>query len=322
MKLIIQIPCFNAEKTLPETYADLPRKIEGIDTIEYLIIDDGSSDKTIEVAQKLGIHHIVRHKHNKGLARAFASGLEACLQEGADIIVNTDGDNQYAGADIPKLVGPILKSEADIVVGDRQTHKIKHFSPLKRLLQRVGSGVVRRLSGTQVPDTVSGFRAFSREAAMRLNIVSNFSYTTETIIQAGMKQMTIASVPVNTNPQTRKSRLFKSMRSFIQAQMTTIIRMYAMFKPLRVFFFTGIIFLAAGAAPILRFLYFYFTSSGDGHIQSLVLGAALLVIGMFTMLIALLADLIGRNRQLTEDVLERVRKIDSQLGTITKDAKK
>ena len=310
MKLIIQIPCFNEEKTLPETFADLPRKIDGIDTIEYLIIDDGSSDNTIEVAQKLGIDHIVRHKHNKGLARAFASGMEASLRAGADIIVNTDGDNQYAGADIAKLVEPIINAEADIVVGDRETHKIKHFSPLKRLLQRVGSGVVRRLSGTRVPDTVSGFRAFSRDAAMRLNIVSNFSYTTETIIQAGMKQMTIASVPVGTNPQTRKSRLFKSMRSFIQAQMTTIIRMYAMFKPLRVFFFTGIVFLLGGLMPIVRFLYFYFTVGGGGHVQSLVLGAALLVIGVFTLLMALLADLIGRNRQLTEEVLERVKRLE------------
>ncbi len=310
MKLIIQIPCFNEEKTLPETFADLPRKIDGIDTIEYLIIDDGSSDNTIEVAEKLGIHHIIRHKHNKGLARAFASGMEASLRAGADIIVNTDGDNQYAGADIAKLVEPIINAEADIVVGDRETHKIKHFSPLKRLLQRVGSGVVRRLSGTRVPDTVSGFRAFSRDAAMRLNIVSNFSYTTETIIQAGMKQMTIASVPVGTNPQTRKSRLFKSMRSFIQAQMTTIIRMYAMFKPLRVFFFTGIVFLLVGLMPIVRFLYFYFTVGGGGHVQSLVLGAALLVIGVFTLLMALLADLIGRNRQLTEEVLERVKRLE------------
>lgn len=310
MKLIIQIPCFNEEETLPETFADLPKKLDGIDEIEYLIIDDGSSDKTIEIAQKLGIHHIVRHKHNKGLARAFASGLEACLNHGADIIVNTDGDNQYAGGDIAKLVAPIVAAEADIVVGDRETHKIKHFSPLKRLLQRVGSGVVRRLSGTSVPDTVSGFRAFSRDAAMRLNIVSNFSYTTETIIQAGMKHMTIASVPVGTNPQTRKSRLFKSMRSFIQAQMTTIIRMYAMFKPLRVFFFTGIVFLLIGLIPVIRFLYFYFTTGGGGHVQSLVLGAALLVIGVFTLLMALLADLIGRNRQLTEEVLERIKRLE------------
>ncbi len=310
MKLIIQIPCFNEEETLPLTVADFPTHIEGVDIIEYLIIDDGSSDKTIDVAQQIGVHHIIRHKHNKGLARSFADGIEACLDFGADIIVNTDGDNQYCGHDIVKLVEPILRNEADIVIGDRQTSKINHFSLFKKLLQRLGSGVVRHLSKTNVPDAVSGFRAFSRDAAMKLNIVSSFSYTIETVIQAGMKQMTVASVPVRTNEKTRESRLFKSISSFVQAQVTTIIRMYAMFKPLRVFFFIGFTFGAIGLAPIIRFFYFYVNGAGDGHIQSLVIGAAFLVVGLFTLLIALLADLIGRNRQLTEEILERVKRME------------
>lgn len=312
MKLIIQIPCYNEEQTLPQTVADLPREIKGIKTIEFLIIDDGSSDKTQEVARKCGVHHIVSNKHNKGLARTFATGIEASLKLGADIIVNTDGDNQYCGADICKLVEPIITGTADIVVGDRQTHKIAHFSLFKRLLQRLGSSVVRRLSGTTVPDAVSGFRAFSRDAAMRLNIVSSFSYTIETIIQSGMKQMTIASVPVRVNAKTRDSRLFKSMGSFIQAQLSTMVRMYAMFKPLRVFLFIGLVFSLIGVAPIFRFLYFYMIGEGSGHIQSLVLGGAFLVIGVFTLLIALLADLIGRNRQLTEEVLERVKRLEHE----------
>ena len=310
MKLIIQIPCFNEEETLPQTVADFPTHIDGIDTIEYLVIDDGSSDMTIDVARQIGVHHIISHKHNKGLARSFADGIEACLDHGADIIVNTDGDNQYCGQDIVKLVEPILRGQADIVVGDRQTNKIKHFSAFKKLLQRLGSGIVRHLSATTVPDAVSGFRAFSRDAAMKLNIVSSFSYTIETIIQAGMKQMTVTSVPVRTNDKTRESRLFKSIRSFVQAQVTTIIRMYAMFKPLRVFFYTGFTFGIIGIAPIVRFLYFYFNGAGDGHIQSLVIGTAFLIVGLFTLLIALLADLIGRNRQLTEEVLERVKRIE------------
>lgn len=310
MKLIIQMPCLNEEDTLTQTVADLPKNLPGIDVIELLIIDDGSTDRTVDVAREIGVHHIVSNKSNLGLARSFAVGLEACLQRGADIIVNTDGDNQYAGADVAALVAPIVEGRADVVVGDRQTDTINHFSPLKKLLQKLGSGVVRRLSGTKVPDAVSGFRAFSREAALKTNIVSSFSYTIETVIQAGMKHMTVVSVPVGTNPKTRDSRLFKSVWSFIQAQLATMLRMYAMFKPLRVFFFAGIIFFLIGAAPIIRFLYFYFQGDGTGHLQSLILGAAFFVIGVFTMLIALLADLIGRNRQLTEEVLERVRRLE------------
>ncbi|MBV1901046.1 MAG: hypothetical protein KUG56_05180 [Kordiimonadaceae bacterium] len=219
-------------------------------------------------------------------------------------------DSQYCGADIAALVKPIVDGQADLVVGDRQTHTVAHFSPFKKLLQRLGSGVVRRLSATDVPDAVSGFRAFSRDAALRLNIVSSFSYTIETIIQAGMKQMTIVSVPVRTNEKTRESRLFKSMGSFIQAQLTTMVRMYTMFKPLRVFFYIGFMFSLTGLAPIVRFLYYYWQGDGSGHIQSLVIGGAFLIIGIITLLIALLADLIGRNRQLTEEVLERVKRME------------
>ncbi|WP_262689423.1 glycosyltransferase family 2 protein [Kordiimonas aestuarii] len=310
MKLIIQIPCFNEEETLAETLADLPTSIEGIDTIEVLIVDDGSVDRTQEVARAAGVHHIIVHSHNKGLARAFATGIEASLRLGADIIVNTDADNQYNGGDIPALVRPILDERADIVVGDRQTANIAHFSPFKKLLQRLGSRVVRALSGTDIPDAVSGFRAFRRKAAMRLNIVSSYSYTVETLIQAGMKKMKVCSVPVRTKKVERPSRLFTSMRGFIQAQLTTMMRMYAMFKPLRFFFFLGALFSLIGILPILRFLYYYVADGGAGHIQSLVLGVAFLIIGMFTLLIALLADLIGRNRQLIEQTLERVRRLE------------
>ncbi len=310
MKLIIQIPCFNEEKTLPLTVADIPRKIDGIDEIELLIIDDGSSDRTIEVARELGVDHIVRNKINMGLARTFRRGLDACLHAGADIIVNTDGDNQYAGQDIPKLIRPILEERADIVIGDRQTDKIPHFSPFKKKLQRLGSAVVRKLAGVWVPDAVSGFRAFSREAALRTNIVSPFSYTIETVIQAGKKDMAVESIPVRTNPKTRESRLFKSMPAFIKRQLGTIIRMYAMYQPLRVFFYLGTALSVIGLIPIIRFLYFYFSTGGGGHLQSLVLGGVLLMMGFMSYLAGLVADLISFNRQLLEMNLEKVRKME------------
>jgi glycosyltransferase involved in cell wall biosynthesis len=310
VKLIVQIPCFNEEETLPATFNDIPKKIYGVDQVEILIIDDGSTDKTIEVAKALGVHHIVINKNNRGLARTFRTGLNECLKLGADIIVNTDGDNQYAGWDIPKLIQPILDGKADLVVGDRNTAKVAHFSPFKKFLQRLGSYVVKTLSGVQVPDAVSGFRAYSRDAALQLNIVSPFSYTIEALIQAGKKHMAVTSVPVETNAKTRESRLFSSIPKFIERQLTTIVRMYAMYQPLKVFFFIGLTLSILGAIPILRFLYFYFTGDGEGHLQSLILGGVLTTLGFISFLIALLADLINFNRQLIEQTLEKVRRME------------
>lgn len=310
MKLIVQIPCYNEEKTLPETIADIPREITGIDKVEVLIIDDGSRDHTVDIAREIGVDHIIRNKRNLGLARTFRKGLDACLVRGADIIVNTDGDNQYVGADIPKLIEPILAGRADMVIGDRQTNSIPHFSPIKRLLQYLSSGVVRRLAGIWVPDTVSGFRAISREAAIRLNIVSSFSYTIETVIQAGKRQLAVDSVHVRTNPKTRDSRLFKSIPHFIKNSLGTMVRMYAMYQPLRMFFFIGAAMLLLGALPILRFLFFYVTEGGAGHVQSLVLGGVLVILGFITFLAGLVADLISFNRQLLEMTLERVRRLE------------
>jgi len=312
IKLIIQIPCFNEESTLPATIGDFPDKIDGIDIIETLIIDDGSTDRTIEVAKELGVNHIIHNTNNLGLARSFQKGLDACLDFGADIIVNTDGDNQYAGCDIPKLVKPIIDGNAEIVIGDRQTHKIKHFSVFKKFLQKLGSRVVRQLSGTSVPDVVSGFRAISRDAALRLNIISPYSYTIEMVIQAGKKNMAITHVPISTNAKTRESRLFKSIPTFISQQLSSMVRMYAMYEPLRVFFSIGLMLSFIGVLPIVRFLYFYFTGDGDGHLQSLVLGGVLLILGFITFMIGLVADLISFNRQLTEITLEKVRKIELQ----------
>jgi glycosyltransferase involved in cell wall biosynthesis len=310
LKLIVQIPCYNEEQTLPETVGDIPRQIPGIDVVEILIIDDGSTDRTVWVARQLGVHHIVRNKRNQGLARSFRNGLDACLRLGADIIVNTDGDNQYDGRDIPKLVEPILAGSADIVIGDRETEKIAHFSPAKKFLQWFGSGVVRRLAGIWVPDTVSGFRAFSREAAIRLNIVSSFSYTIETVIQAGRRHLAVTSVAIRTNPKTRDSRLFKSVPHFIRNSLGTMVRMYAMYQPLRVFLIIGTALTVLGLLPVLRFLYFYAIGAGGGHIQSLVLGAVLLIMGFIAYLIGLVADLIGFNRGLLEMTLERVRRME------------
>ena len=310
MKLIVQIPCFNEEATLPETVRDIPRRIEGVDQVEILIVDDGSTDRTVEVARELGVDHIIRNKNNQGLARTFRNGLDACLRLGADVIVNTDGDNQYCGADIPALVRPILEGRADLVVGDRRTGEVAHFSPFKKRLQRLGSFTVRQLSGAEIPDAVSGFRAVSREAALRLNIVSSFSYTIEMLIQAGKKHMAIASVPVRTNAKTRESRLFRSIPKFIERSLTTMVRMYAMYQPLRVFVYIGLTLTALGLLPILRFVWFYFTEGGAGHIQSLVLGGTLVIVGLVTFLIGLVADLINFNRQLLEMTLERVRRIE------------
>ncbi|AEA97644.1 glycosyltransferase family 2 protein [Alteromonas mediterranea] len=313
MKLIVQIPCYNEEHTLPETFNDIPREIEGVDTVEIMIIDDGSTDRTIEVAKSLGVDHIIRNKNNRGLARTFRKGIDECLKLGADIIVNTDGDNQYAGWDIPKLIKPILEEKADVVVGDRKTQDINHFSPLKKLLQRLGSYVVKKVSGVQVPDAVSGFRAYSREAALQLNIISPFSYTIEALIQSGKKHMAVTHVPVETNAKTRESRLFTSIPKFIERQLTTIVRMYTMYQPLRVFVLLGALITLIGLIPIVRFLIFYMMGDGNGHLQSLILGGVLTLLGIITFLIAILADLINFNRQLIEQTLEKVRRMELQM---------
>jgi glycosyltransferase involved in cell wall biosynthesis len=311
VKLIVQIPCFNEEETLAETVRDIPRQIDGIDAIEILVIDDGSRDRTLEVAREAGVHHVIRNKRNLGLARTFRVGLDRCIALGADIIVNTDADNQYCGADIEKLVRPIVEGKVDVVVGDRQTSTIEHFSKRKKLLQRFGSFVVRTFSDVNVPDAVSGFRAISRDAAMRLNIISPFSYTIEMLIQVGKKGMAFGSVPIGTNPKTRDSRLFKSVFRFIERSGTTALRMSAMYQPLRVFTVLGLIVALIGLIPMVRFLYFYLFVSGTGKIQSLVIGSALLTIGTLTFFLGLLADLLNHNRALIEMVLEKTRRLEA-----------
>jgi glycosyltransferase involved in cell wall biosynthesis len=311
MKLIVQIPCFNEEATLPETVRDIPTSIDGIDEIEILIIDDGSTDRTSAVAREIRVDHVIRNKRNLGLARSFRVGLDRCLALGADIIVNTDADNQYCGADIEKLVQPILDGRVDVVVGDRQTDSIAHFSARKKMLQRFGSWVVRSFSDVDVPDAVSGFRAISREAAMRLNIVSPFSYTIEMLIQVGKKGMAFTSVPVRTNPKTRDSRLFKSVFRFLERSVTTLIRMYSMYQPLRVFTALGAFVAMLGFIPMLRFLYFYLFHNGTGKIQSLVIGSALLIVGVLTIVLGLVADLLNHNRALIEIVLEKTRRLEA-----------
>lgn len=310
MKLIVQIPCLNEEKTLPITVRDIPRKIEGIDKVEILIIDDGSTDRTVEVAKEIGVDHIVRFRNRKGLARAFMSGIDASLKLGADIIVNTDGDNQYKGEDIPKLIKPILDGKADFVMGERNIDSNPDFSPIKKRLQRLGSWVVRQFSETDIPDTTSGFRAYSREAALNINVVSPYTYTLETIIQAGKKHMAITSVPIGTNRKLRESRLFSSIFQYIERSITTIIRMYTMYQPLRVFFYVGTTIFSIGFLIGLRFLYFYLTGSGAGHVQSLILSAVLLILGFQLFMMGLIGDIISSNRRLIEDILYRVKKAE------------
>lgn len=310
MKLIIQIPCFNEAETLPLTISDLPKQIVGVDVIELLVIDDGSSDATSKVAMESGVHHIIKLPQNKGLANAFRVGLETALTLGADIIVNTDGDNQYRGEYVTELVKPILADEADIVIGDRQVETIKHFSVIKKRLQKLGSWVVRWTSGTGVPDATSGFRAFSREAALQLAVFSSYTYTLETIIQAGKKGLIITSVPVQTNVKLRDSRLMRSIPQYIVNSAGTILRIFLMYEALRVFLSLGLVLSTGGALLLARFAYFFIIGEGQGHVQSLIVASILVMLGFQTFLLGLLADLIARNRQLSEEMGYRLRKME------------
>lgn len=310
MKLIIQIPCYNEAATLPLTLRDLPRELPGIDTIEWLVVDDGSQDETAQVARAQGVQHIHRFTQHQGLARAFAAGLEMALRAGADIIVNTDADNQYDARDLPALFAPILERRADIVVGDRGVATLQHFSPTKRVLQRLGSWVVQRASGLTVPDATSGFRAFSREAALRMTVLSDYSYTLETLIQAGARNLIVAYVPVRTRAPLRESRLIHNLPDYLWQSAQTIVRAYAMFQPLRVFWLIGAVLILIGVVPAARFLYFLINGNGTGHIQSLIFAAIFLIVGFQILLIGLLADLIGFNRKILEEILYRLRKLE------------
>jgi len=311
MKLIVQIPCFNEEETLARTINDIPRSFKGVDDVELLIIDDGSTDKTVEVARELGVDHIVQLTNNKGLAEAFMAGLNASLNFGADLIVNTDGDNQYCGKCIENLIDPILQGKADMVIGNRQVDNIPHFSFLKKILQKIGSWVVRQLSNTTIPDTTSGFRAMNREAALRLNVISRFTYTLETVIQAGKKNLAVTHVPVQTNEKLRESRLFGNAFSYIKKSVATIFRIYTMYEPLKTFIWIGGVIFSVGTIISLRFLYFYVIGQGAGHIQSLIFAAVLFIIGFQTMVMGLMADLIGSNRTLIENILYKIKKQES-----------
>lgn len=316
MKLIIQIPCLDEEESLPVALAALPKEIPGVDIIETLVIDDGSSDRTIEVARAHGVHHIVGFSRNKGLARGFMLGIQSALERGADIIVNTDADNQYRGEDIALLVKPILDGMADVVIGARPIGSVEHFSLVKKVLQKLGSAVVKLVSGTQVQDAPSGFRAFSRDAALRLNVFSKYTYTLETIIQAGQKNMTVMSVPVRVNPDLRPSRLVRSITGYVRKSVTTIIRMFVVYRPFRFFMLMGGVLFMSGVAVGGRFVYWYFQGRGSGMIQSLILAAVLLMMGYHTMILAFIADLLAVNRRLLEELqlAERRRSLDPGHG--------
>jgi glycosyltransferase involved in cell wall biosynthesis len=314
MKLIIQIPCFNEERTLPLTLADLPREVPGFDTVEWLVIDDGSSDRTIEVARTHGVEHIVKLTNNKGLAAGFQAGLDAALKLGADVVVNTDADNQYDGRDIPKLVAPIVAGDADMVVGDRQVEQIAHFSPLKKSLQKLGSWVVRQASSTTVPDTTSGFRAYNREAALQMQVVSRFTYTLETIIQAGKLLVAVDHVPIRTNPKTRESRLFPSMGAYVRRNAISIFRIYAQYEPLKVFWGAAAVMGLAALAVWTRFLVSWVQGEGAGHVQSLILGAVLFMGAMLLFALGVIGDLLAAQRTLSQRTFERVRRIELALG--------
>lgn len=310
MKLIIQIPCYNEAETLEIALNALPRQIDGIDEIEYLIINDGSTDNTVEVARNWGVNYIVNFRNNKGLARGFMAGLDACLRNGADIIVNTDADNQYCADDIEKLIQPILRGEAGMVIGERPIDQTAHFSPLKKKLQHLGSWVVRKASKTDIPDAPSGFRAYSRHTAMRLNVINEYTYTLETIVQAGRQKMAVTSVPVRTNAELRPSRLFHSMFSYVKKSVLTIGRALMMYKPLYVFTWIAGIFGVGGLALMIRYVVFCLMGSGAGHIQSLILASMLIIIAVLAFVIGLMGDVISANRKLLEDIQFELRKMD------------
>jgi glycosyltransferase involved in cell wall biosynthesis len=317
IKLIIQIPCFNEQDQLPATLAALPRRVPGFDSVEWLVIDDGSSDATVEVARAHGVDHIVRLTNNKGLAAAFQAGLDAGLKLGADVIVNTDADNQYEGADIPKLVAPIVRGDADMVVGDRQVRTIEHFSPLKKVLQRLGSWVVRQASATDVPDTTSGFRAYNREAALQTQAVSKFTYTLETLIQAGKLLVAVEHVPVRTNPRTRESRLFPSTAAYVRRNALSIFRVYSQYQPLKVFWSGAVVMGTLALAIFIRFLVIFIQhpdSAAKGHVQSLIAGGVLFNAAMLLGALGVIGDLLDAQRTLSQRTFERVRRIELQLG--------
>lgn len=311
MKLLIQIPAFNEEATIAQALRDLPKKLDGFTSIETLVIDDGSSDKTVEAARQGGASHVLQLKTHRGLSAAFVAGIDACLRLGADVIVNTDADNQYAAADIARLVSPIARGAADVVIGDREVATSPHMSPLKRTLQRVGSWTVGKASGLSVNDVTSGFRAFSREAAMQINVFNPFTYTLETVIQAGNRNLGVQSVPVRTNAPTRPSRLYRGIGTYLRKSMATIFRIYTLYRPLKTFFAIGTVLMLLGVALGARFLWFFAQGDRNGHVQSLILAAVFLITGFHTWLIALLADLIAVNRRLSEDVLVRVKRLES-----------
>jgi glycosyltransferase involved in cell wall biosynthesis len=313
-KLIIQVPCYNEEATLPGTLAALPRSVKGVDLVEWLVIDDGSTDRTVEIARAAGVDHVVRLPRNQGLAKAFLAGLDASIRAGADVIVNTDADNQYDARDIPALITPIINGQAELVVGTRPIEEIAHFSFAKKLLQKAGSMVVRYASATSVPDAPSGFRAMSRDAAMKLSVFNEYTYTLETLIQAGQKGMAVASVPVRVNPPTRPSKLVRSTGRYVFRSAVTILRVFVTYRPFRFFATLGIFSFLLGMLAGLRFLYLFFTGSGTGHVQSVILSALLLGTGFLLILVGFLADLVSVNRKLLERVDYRLKRIESELG--------
>lgn len=308
MKLIIQIPCLNEEKTLPLTLKDIPKEIKGIDLIEVLVINDGSTDKTVDIARDAGVQHVLDLPVTSGLAEAFKRGLDKALELGADIIVNTDGDNQYKGEYIESLVRPIIEKKAEIVIGCRDMASIEHFSWLKKMLQKAGSSVVRKFSGTKIPDVTSGFRAYTKEAALRMNIFSSYTYTLETIIQAGRKEIPMTHIDIKTNSKLRESRLISSIPSYIVRSIATILRIHLLYEPLKTFSSIGAFFMVPGILLIMRFLYYYFTEARSGHIQSLIIAAILMITGAGIMLLGLLGDVISANRKINEEILYRMRK--------------